>query len=42
LSIPREVLVLTVVAALSGFSMRIVWSFMVVYAVEIVARAKRR
>jgi len=40
LSMPREVLVLTVVAALSGFSMRIVWSFMVVYAVEVVGITK--
>jgi MFS family permease len=40
LSMPREVLVLTAVAALSGFSMRIVWSFMVVYAVEVVGVTK--
>lgn len=33
---PREVWVLTAVAALSGFAMRTVWSFMVVYAVEVV------
>jgi MFS family permease len=31
---PREVWVLTAVAAVSGFAMRSVWSFMVIYAVE--------
>jgi MFS family permease len=33
-AVSREIWVLTVVAALGGFAMRIVWSFMVVYAVE--------
>ena len=37
---PREVWVLTVVAALSGFAMRTVWSFMVVYAVEVIGLTK--
>jgi MFS family permease len=40
MSMRRELLVLTMVAALSGFSMRIVWSFMVVYAVEVVGISK--
>jgi len=31
---PREVWILTAVAAISGFAMRSVWSFMVIYAVE--------
>lgn len=35
-TVPREIWVLTVVASMSGFAMRIVWSFMVVYAVEVV------
>jgi len=39
-SVPREVWVLTIVAALSGFAMRVVWSFMVVYAVEVVGLTK--
>jgi MFS family permease len=33
-AVSREIWVMTVVAALGGFAMRIVWSFMVVYAVE--------
>lgn len=33
-TVSREIWVMTVVAALGGFAMRIVWSFMVVYAVE--------
>ena len=33
-AVSREIWVMTFVAALSGFAMRIVWSFMVVYAVE--------
>jgi MFS family permease len=33
-AVSREIWVMTIVAALSGFAMRIVWSFMVVYAVE--------
>jgi len=33
-SVSREIWVMTVVAALGGFAMRVVWSFMVVYAVE--------
>ena len=37
---PREVWVLTAVAALSGFAMRTVWSFMVVYAVEVIGLTK--
>ncbi len=37
---PREVWVLTAVAALSGFAMRTVWSFMVIYAVEVVGLTK--
>jgi len=40
LTLPREVWVLTAVAALSGFAMRVVWSFMVVYAVEVVGVTK--
>jgi len=32
--VSREIWVMTVVAALGGFAMRVVWSFMVVYAVE--------
>ncbi|UCH56610.1 MAG: MFS transporter [Candidatus Bathyarchaeota archaeon] len=39
-SMPRSVWVLTVVAALSGFAMRMVWSFMVIYAVEIIGLTK--
>ena len=38
--VPREIWVMLIVAALSGFSMRVVWSFMVVYAVEIVGLTK--
>jgi MFS family permease len=37
---PRRVWVLTVVAALSGFAIRIVRSFMVVYAVEVIGLSK--
>ena len=37
---PRRVWVLTVVAALSGFAIRIVRSFMVVYAVEVIGLTK--
>ncbi|MCW3991508.1 MAG: MFS transporter [Candidatus Bathyarchaeota archaeon] len=37
---PRRVWVLTVVAALSGFAIRIVRSFMVVYAVEVIDLTK--
>jgi len=37
---PREVWVLTAVAALSGFAMRTVWSFMVIYAVEVIGLTK--
>jgi MFS family permease len=37
---PREVWVLTAVAALSGFAMRTIWSFMVIYAVEVVGLTK--
>ncbi len=33
-AVSREIWVMTAVAALGGFAMRIVWSFMVVYAVE--------
>lgn len=33
-SVSREIWVMTAVAALGGFAMRVVWSFMVVYAVE--------
>jgi len=35
-TMPREIWIVTVVAALSGFAIRIVMSFMVVYAVEVV------
>jgi len=35
-TLPREIWILTVVAALSGFAIRLVMSFMVVYAVEVV------
>jgi len=38
--IPREVWVLTVVASLSGFAIRIAMSFMVIYAVEVVGLTK--
>jgi len=37
---PRQVWILTAVAALSGFAMRSVWSFMVIYAVEVVGLTK--
>jgi MFS family permease len=39
-NMPREVWVLTAVAALSGFAMRTIWSFMVIYAVEVVGLTK--
>lgn len=39
-TMPRDVWVLTAVAALSGFAMRTVWSFMVIYAVEVVGLTK--
>jgi MFS family permease len=35
-TLPREIWILTMVAALSGFAIRLVMSFMVVYAVEVV------
>jgi MFS family permease len=37
---PREIWILTAVAALSGFAMRTVWSFMVIYATEVVGLTK--
>jgi len=37
---PRQVWILTAVAALSGFAMRSVWSFMVIYAVEVMGLTK--
>ena len=37
---PRQIWVLTAVAALSGFAMRSVWSFMVIYAVEVIGLTK--
>jgi MFS family permease len=37
---PRQIWILTAVAALSGFAMRTVWSFMVIYAVEVVGLTK--
>jgi MFS family permease len=37
---PKNVWILTIVAALSGFAMRTVWSFMVIYAVEIIGLTK--
>ena len=39
-SMPREVWILTAVAALSAFAMRTVMSFMVIYAVEVVGLSK--
>lgn len=38
--IPREVWILTIVTAISSFAMRVVFSFMVVYSVEIVGITK--
>jgi len=37
---PRNIWILTAVAALSGFAMRTVWSFMVIYATEVVGLTK--
>jgi MFS family permease len=37
---PQNVWILTIVAALSGFAMRTVWSFMVIYAVEVIGLTK--
>jgi MFS family permease len=38
--IPRNIWAMIIVAALSGFAMRVMWSFMVVYAVEEVGLTK--